>query len=73
MCRYAVRSSLGGRLPSVESYEFSVASPTPQGLIHTKYLGRFEVMDSGVLKIVTKDNRVVEYLSSIGWLWVGRT
>lgn len=72
MCRYAVRSSLGGRLPGVESYEFSVTSPTPQGPIRTKYLGRFEVMESGVLKIVTKDNHVVEYLSSIGWLWVGR-
>ena len=34
------------------------------------YLGDYEVLDSGVLKITSLEGDV-EYLSAIAWLWVG--
>ena len=47
--------------------KFEVTVP---GRSNVKYRGSYEILDSGVLKVTTKDN-LEEYFSPNGWLWVG--
>lgn len=57
----------------MEFFKFVVTIAQPQGPTNKEYVGNYEVLESGVLEIRTgESDSEVEYLSPIGWFWVGR-